>query len=78
MTINTLSRQRHGFESRIRYFRPLLFLKCKGQWPFAFQGGDMDVTALDRLFQGFLLAKEADGVKETALRMYRSPLDALR
>jgi integrase/recombinase XerD len=31
----------------------------------------MDVTSLERLFQGFLLAKEADGLKETTLKMYR-------
>ena len=30
----------------------------------------MDVTALERLYQGFLLSKEADGVKETTLKMY--------
>jgi hypothetical protein len=30
----------------------------------------MDVPALERLYQGFLLAKEADGLKETTLRMY--------
>jgi len=31
----------------------------------------MDVTTLDRLVRGFLLAKEADGLKETTLRIYR-------
>jgi hypothetical protein len=37
----------------------------------------MAVTALERLYQGFLLAKEADGLEETTLRMYHSPLDSL-
>jgi hypothetical protein len=34
-------------------------------------------TALDRLFEGFLLAKEAAGVRDTTLDIYRRAFNTL-